>query len=73
MFSALSTSPTKTDAIRVLAVVEADTARGLCIDPRAGRVTFAGWSDRWLARSGNRGASTARESLTRCSDRFMGA
>ena len=32
MFSAPSTFPTKTDATRFLAVVEADIARGLCID-----------------------------------------
>lgn len=61
MFSAPSTFPTKTDATRFLAVVEADIARGLYIDPRAGRVTFAEWSDRWLARPGKRDASTARD------------
>jgi len=61
MFSAPSTFPTKTDATRFLAVVEADIARGLYIDPSAGRVTFAEWSDRWLARPGKRDASTARD------------
>jgi len=61
IFSAPSTFPTKTDATRFLAVVEADMARGLYIDPRAGRVTFAEWSDRWLARPGKREASTARD------------
>ncbi|MFZ2059285.1 MAG: tyrosine-type recombinase/integrase [Acidimicrobiales bacterium] len=61
MFSAPSTLPTKADATRFLAVVEADIARGLYIDPRAGRVTFAEWSDRWLARPGQRAASTARD------------
>jgi hypothetical protein len=40
MFSAPSTFPTKTDATRFPAVVEADIARRLYIDPRAGRVTF---------------------------------
>ena len=50
--------PTRT---RFLAVVEADIARGLYIDPTAGRVTFAEWSDRWLARPGKREASTARD------------
>ena len=61
MFSAPTTFPTKTDATRFLAVVEADIARGLYIDPRAGRVTFAEWADRWLARPGKRAASTARD------------
>ena len=61
MFSAPSTFPTKTDATRFLEVVEADIARGLYIDPGAGRVTFAAWSDRWLARPGKREASTARD------------
>ena len=36
MFSAPSTFPTKTDATRFLAVVEADIARGLYIDPQRG-------------------------------------
>jgi hypothetical protein len=40
MFSAPSAFPTKTDATRFLTVVEADIARGLYIDPRAGQVTF---------------------------------
>jgi hypothetical protein len=61
MFSAPSTFPTKTDATRFLAVGEADMARGLYIDPRAGRATFAEWSDRWLAGPGKREASTARD------------
>jgi hypothetical protein len=61
MFSAPATFPTKTDATRFLAVVEADIARGLYIDPRAGRVILAEWSDRWLARPGKREASTARD------------
>ncbi len=73
MFSAPSTSATKTEATRILAVVEAETARGLYIDRRAGRVTFAEWSDRWSGRSGKREASTAKVSVTHCSDLFMGA
>ena len=58
MFSAPSSFPTKSDATRFLAVVEADIARGVYIDPRAGRVTFTEWSDRWW-RSGP-GTSLAR-------------
>jgi integrase len=42
-------------------MVEADMARGLYIDPRAGRVTLAEWSESWLTRPGKRAASTARD------------
>ena len=59
--AAPSTFPTKTDATRFLAVVEADMARGLYIDPRAGRVTLLEWSETWLERPGKRVASMARD------------
>jgi hypothetical protein len=36
-------------------------ARGLYIDPRAGRVTLIEWSETWLTRPGKRAASTARD------------
>src|ERR1019366_5878696 len=61
IIAAPSTFPTKTDATRFLAVVEADMARGLYIDPRAGRVTLADWSESWLTRLRERAASTARD------------
>jgi integrase len=61
IIAAPSTFATKTDATRFLAVVEADMARGLYIDPRAGRVTLTEWSETWLTRPGKRAASTTRD------------
>lgn len=43
------TFPTKGDAQRWLATVEADMARGTWHDPTLGRTTIAEWADRWLA------------------------
>ena len=42
------TFATKTEATRWLAMVEADQARGLWIDPSAGKVTLAAYSHTWL-------------------------
>lgn len=39
----------KVDAQRWLATIEADKLRGLYVDPRAGQVTLAAYSERWLA------------------------
>ena len=39
----------KSDADRFASVVEADKLRGNFIDPDAGRVTFKGYAERWLA------------------------
>ena len=43
------TFPTKGDAQRWLATVEADIARGTWHDPTLGHTTIAEWADRWLA------------------------
>lgn len=43
------TFPTKGDAQRWLATVEADIARGTWHDPTLGQTTIAEWADRWLA------------------------
>lgn len=59
--TAPQTFPTKGDAGRFLAGMEADMARGAYLDPRAGRITVGSWAESWLARPGKRGASTARD------------
>ncbi|MGH9104943.1 MAG: hypothetical protein ACRDZX_03735 [Acidimicrobiales bacterium] len=59
--SAPRTFPTKGDASRYLATIEADLARGQYIDPRSGMITLSGWADQWLARPGKRGNSVARD------------
>lgn len=43
------TFPTKGDAQRWLATIEADIARGTWHDPALGQTTIAEWADRWLA------------------------
>ncbi|HEY1118909.1 MAG TPA: site-specific integrase, partial [Acidimicrobiales bacterium] len=43
------TFPTKGDAQRWLATIEADIARGTWHDPTLGHTTIAEWADRWLA------------------------
>lgn len=48
--SAPTTFPTKTDASRYLAAVEADLHRGVWIDPKAGRLTVEDWTGTWLPR-----------------------
>ena len=62
MLPAPITFRTKGDAHRFLASVEADQARGLLVDPRAGLVTLATWSEQWLARPGKRRNTIARHS-----------
>ena len=42
------TFPTKAEAARWLAKVEADQARGLWIDPQAGRTPLSDYAWRWL-------------------------
>ena len=39
----------KVDATRFLATVEGNKLRGEWVDPALGKVTFADWSERWLA------------------------
>ena len=55
------TFPTKGDAARYLATVEADLARGQYIDPRLGMITLSQWAEQWLARPGKRANSVARD------------
>jgi integrase len=45
--TASQTFATRPEAARFLAQVETDLARGEWTDPRAGRVSFAEWADRW--------------------------
>ncbi len=42
------TFPTKTDATRYLAVVEADQLRGSFHDPKRGETRFGAWADQWM-------------------------
>ena len=58
---AVQTFATRGDASRYLASVEADKARGVFVDPRAGRVTFADWSARWLTEGHKRASTMARD------------
>lgn len=55
------TFTTKGDAHRFLSAVEADQARGVWIDPRAGRLTLSDWAAEWLGRPGKRRNSLARD------------
>ena len=41
------TFPSKADANRYLAQVEADLLRGAWTDPRLARITFGEWTERW--------------------------
>ncbi len=43
----VSTHPSKAAAARWLAAAQTDRQRGAWLDPRAGRVTFAAWLERW--------------------------
>lgn len=61
LIAAPTTFPTKTDAARWLALVEADLARGEWRDPRLGQSSFGEWSERWLARPGVRDTTRARD------------
>jgi integrase len=47
------TFPSKADAIRYLAQVEADLLRGSWADPKLGRVTFGEWVERWRPTTAN--------------------
>ena len=53
---------TKGEALRWLATVEADMARGALLDASAGRRTFADWVEEWLrTKPGQRAATLARD------------
>ena len=56
--TAPQTFPTRGDASRHLAQVEADLSRGQWSDPRLGRTTFAAWAERWEATAVNLRANT---------------
>lgn len=58
MVTAPHTFATKADASRYLAVVEADMARGIFVDPRAGHVTLAHWVKEWLEGNPSKRATT---------------
>ena len=47
------TFPSKVDATRYLAQVEADLLRGSWADPKLGRVTFGEWVEQWRATTAN--------------------
>jgi integrase len=60
--TAPETFATKADAQKWLAVAQADMLRGTFIDPRAGRMSFAEWAERWLtSKPGKRATSLARD------------
>jgi hypothetical protein len=48
LVAAPHTFPTKTDATRYLAVVEADQLRGSFHDPKRGETRFGAWADQWM-------------------------
>src|SRR6266516_5770987 len=48
LVSAAMTFPTKTDATRYLALVEADQLRGSFHDPKRGETKFEAWADQWM-------------------------
>jgi integrase len=48
LVAAPHTFPTKTDATRYLALVEADQLRGSFHDPKRGETPFGVWADQWL-------------------------
>jgi hypothetical protein len=58
LITAPTTFPTKTDADRYLAGVEADQLRNQWTDPRLGRITFGQWTERWQASIVNLRANT---------------
>lgn len=62
---------TKADAARYLARVQADMDRGLWLDPRTGRVTFAEWVDQWLASNPSKRATTQARDLTVLRTHFL--
>jgi Phage integrase, N-terminal SAM-like domain len=60
--TAPETFATKADAQKWLAVAQADMLRSTFIDPRAGRMSFAEWAERWLtSKPGKRATSLARD------------
>lgn len=65
------TFPTKADAARYLARVQADMDRGLWLDPRTGRITFAEWGDQWLASNPSKRATTQARDLTVLRTHFL--
>jgi hypothetical protein len=55
------TFSTKSDAIRFLASVQTDMARGRFLDPRDGKITLTQWAEEWLALPGKSSASIVRD------------
>lgn len=49
LITAPATYDTKGDATRWLAMIEADQARGLWLDPRAGKIRLSPYAEEWLA------------------------
>ena len=69
--AAPDTFPTKADSARYLARVQANMDRGLWLDPRTGRVTFAEWVDQWLASNPSKRATTRARDLTVLRTHFL--
>jgi hypothetical protein len=56
------TFASKTDAVRYLAVIEADQLRGVLIEPRAGRLKVEAWAEEWLrTKRGQRANTLSRD------------
>lgn len=64
LVSAPTTFGTKGDASRYLARVQADQERGEWHDHRLGRITFAEWTDRWLASNPSKRSTTLARDTT---------
>jgi integrase len=64
LISAPNTFATRGDASRYLAQVQADLERGDWRDHRLGRVTFAGWAERWLASNPSKRSTTLARDTT---------
>lgn len=65
------TFPTKADAARYLARVQADMDRGLWLDPRTSRISFAEWVDQWLASNPSKRPTTKARDLTVLRTHFL--
>lgn len=53
---------TKTEAMRWLAAVQTDMARGVFLEPSVGQVSFKAWAEEWLTtKPGQRAATLARD------------
>lgn len=65
MRSAESTFSTKTDAAKYLARVQTDQSGGVWTDPKLGRITFAAWSEQYLAGAVNKRVTTLAQDRAR--------